>query len=218
MSGYFDAATAAPLHPTARAALQAALADGWADPDRLYREGRRARMLLDGAREAVATVLGARPDEVSFTSSGTTAAHLAVLGGLAGRRRSGPHLVVSAVEHSAVLAAARAHGDDGGAVTTVPVDHFGRVDPAGYRAALDPDSPLGAATALASLQSANHEVGTIQPVEEVAELCRERGVPLYVDAAQSIGRTPLPRGWDLLTASARKWGGPAGVGVLVVRT
>ncbi|MDQ1697341.1 MAG: cysteine desulfurase, partial [Frankiaceae bacterium] len=86
------------------------------------------------------------------------------------------------------------------------------------RAALDPDSPLGAATALASLQSANHEVGTIQPVEEVAALCRERGVPLHVDAAQSIGRTPLPRGWDLLTASARKWGGPAGVGVLVVRT
>ncbi|HEU5035184.1 MAG TPA: aminotransferase class V-fold PLP-dependent enzyme [Mycobacteriales bacterium] len=210
-SGYFDAATAAPLHPAARMALQAAVDDGWADPDRLYRAGRRARLLLETAREAVAAALGARPDEISFCSSGTTAAHLAVLGALLARQRTGRHLVVSAVEHSAVLAAARWHADGGGELTTVGVDRTGRVDPAAYAAALRAD------TALASLQSANHEVGTLQPVAEVAATCRERGVPLHVDAAQSVGRVPLPGGWDLLTASARKWGGPAGVGVLAVR-
>ena len=212
MSGYFDAATAEPLDPVARQALEAALDDGWADPDRAYREGRRARLLLDEARAAVATVIGARPDEVTFTSSGTTANHLAVLGTLLARRRTGRHLVVSAVEHSSLLAAAHRHTDDGGELTAVAVDRTGRVDPSAYAASLRSD------TALASLQSANHEVGTLQPVGEVADRCRAAGVPLHVDAAQSVGRIPLPHTWDLLTASARKWGGPAGVGVLAIRT
>jgi cysteine desulfurase len=212
VSGYFDAATAEPLDPVARQALDAALDDGWADPGRAYREGRRARILLDEARAAVATVIGARPDEVTFTSSGTTANHLAALGTLLARRRTGRHLVVSAVEHSSLLAAARRHTDEGGELTSVAVDRTGRVDPTAYAGALRPD------TALASLQTANHEVGTLQPVAEVAEICRDAGVPLHVDAAQSVGRIPLPHTWDLLTASARKWGGPAGVGVLAVRT
>ena len=212
MSGYFDAATAVPLHPTARATLQAVLEDGWADPDRIYREGRRARQLLDGARAAVAAALGTRPDEVSFCPSGTVAAHLAVLGTLTARHRTGRRLVLGAVEHSAVFAAARKHEHEGGTVAVVDVDGFGAVDPARFGAAITDD------TALASLQSANHEVGTLQPVDDVAALCRERGVPLHVDAAQSVGRVPLPDSWDLLTASARKWGGPAGVGVLAVRS
>lgn len=185
--------------------------DGWADPGRLYREGRRARLLLDAARESVAAVIGARPDEVAFCSSGTTAAQLALLGALAGRRHTVQHLVVSAVEHSCVLASARWHEAAGGAVTTVGVDPLGRVDVDAYTAALRPE------TALASLQSANHEVGTVQPVAAVAAVCRDRAVPLHVDAAQSVGRVALPDGWDLLTASARKWGGPPGVGVLAVR-
>ena len=211
MSGYLDAATAEPLHPAAREALLAALDDGWADPDRAYREARRARILLDGAREAVAASLGARPDEVSFTPSGTVANHLAVLGGLLARRRAGRRLVVSAVEHSTVLAAARLHEAAGGDVATVVVGPTAAVDTAAYADALTPD------TALASLQAANHEVGTVQPVAEVAAACRDRSVPLHVDAAQVVGRLPIPPGWDILTASARKWGGPAGVGVLAVR-
>ncbi|UUN26454.1 cysteine desulfurase/sulfurtransferase TusA family protein [Streptomyces sp. FIT100] len=203
---YFDAASSAPLHPVARQALQAALDEGWADPARLYREGRRARMLLDAARETAAAAVGCRPDELVFTSSGTRAVHAGIAGAMAGRRRVGGHLVVSAVEHSAVL-----HAAEGLAATEVPVARTGAVDPAAFGAALRDD------TALACLQSANHEVGTEQPVAEVAAVCRTTGVPLLVDAAQSLAWGPVDGDWSLLAASAHKWGGPAGVGLLVVR-
>ncbi|MFD7443450.1 cysteine desulfurase/sulfurtransferase TusA family protein [Streptomyces sp. NPDC059909] len=203
---YFDAASSAPLHPVARQALQAALDEGWADPARLYREGRRARLLLDAAREAAAEAVGCRPDELVFTSSGTRAIHSGMAGAMAGRRRVGSHVVVSAVEHSAVL-----HAAEGFDVTEVPVERTGAVTPEAYAAALRED------TALACLQSANHEVGTEQPVADVASVCRAAGVPLLVDAAQSLAWGPVAGDWSLLTASAHKWGGPAGVGLLAVR-
>ncbi|MFJ3883139.1 cysteine desulfurase/sulfurtransferase TusA family protein [Streptomyces sp. NPDC090077] len=208
---YFDTASAAPLHPVARQALQAALDEGWADPARLYREGRRARLLLDAAREAAAEAVGCRADELVFTPSGTHAVHTGMAGVLAGRRRAGRHLVVSAVEHSSVLHAADAHAAAGGTVTEVPVDRLGAVSAAGYEAA------LGSTTALACLQSANHEVGTVQPVSEVAEVCGAAGVPLLVDAAQSLGWGRVEGAWSVLAASAHKWGGPPGVGLLAVR-
>ncbi|KUN70859.1 cysteine desulfurase [Streptomyces canus] len=203
---YFDAASSAPLHPVARQALLASLDEGWADPSRLYREGRRARLLLDAAREAAAEAVGCRPDELAFTSSGTRAVHDGIAGALAGRRRVGRHLIVSAVEHSSVL-----HSAELFEVTEVPVSRTGAVSPQSYVDALRPD------TALACLQSANHEVGTVQPVAEVAAVCRQAGVPLLVDAAQSLGWGPVEGEWSLLTASAHKWGGPSGVGLLAVR-
>ncbi|MFI7549751.1 cysteine desulfurase family protein [Micromonospora sediminimaris] len=209
---YLDAATAAPLHPVARQALLAALDDGWADPDRLYSQARRARQLLDAAREATADTLGVRPDELSFTASGTAAAHTAVLGGLRGRRRAGRVLVHSAIEHSAVLHAAEQHVAGGGTAVEVPVDRLGRLDLDAWSAAV-----TGAEVASAALIAASHEVGTVQPVEAAAAACARVGVPLYVDAAQLVGRVPVPPGWSVLTASARKWGGPPGVGLLVVR-
>ncbi|GII76042.1 aminotransferase [Sphaerisporangium rufum] len=209
---YFDAASTEPLHPAAREALVATLDAGFADPARLYGAARRARLLLEQAREQAAEVIGARPDEVSFTASGTQAVHLGVLGTLAGRRRAGRRLVVSAVEHSSVLHAARAHQDAGGTVETVQVGRTGRVDAAAFAAAV-----AGEGTALACLQTANHEVGTLQPVAEAALACREAGVPLLVDAAQTLGRLPVPPGWSVLAGSAHKWGGPAGVGLLAVR-
>ncbi|MFE5716537.1 cysteine desulfurase/sulfurtransferase TusA family protein [Streptomyces sp. NPDC056501] len=211
---YFDAASAAPLHPVARQALLASLDEGWADPARLYREGRRARLLLDAAREAAAEAVGCRPDELVFTPSGTRAVHAGISGALAGRRRVGSGLVVSAVEHSSVLHAAERHAAAGGSVTEVPVGRSGAVDAAVFAAALGSGD---SGTALACLQSANHEVGTEQPVAEVAEACRAAGVPLLVDAAQSLGWGPVEGGWSLLAASAHKWGGPAGVGLLAVR-
>jgi cysteine desulfurase len=116
-------------------------------------------------------------------------------------------VVHSAVEHSSVL---KAVGGDG---VSIPVDRLGRVDPAVFATAV-----RAPGVALAALMSANHEVGTVQPVAAVAEACAGAGVPLYVDAAQSVGRGALAPGWSLLSASARKWGGPAGVGVLAIRT
>jgi cysteine desulfurase len=213
---YFDAASAEPLHPAAREALLSALDDGWADPARLHHEGRRARLLLDQAREAVAAEVGCRPDELSFTTSGTQAVHLAVLGAVQARQSAtrGPgHLVASAVEHSAVLNAAdwlaRVTGT---AVTITGVDSLGRADVDEFSAAAQRERTL-----LACVQSANHEVGTIQPVDDVAADCQRHGVPLLIDAGASAGRLPVPDGWSLMTASAHKWGGPAGVGVLAIR-
>jgi cysteine desulfurase len=199
---YFDAATAAPLHPAAREALLAALDDGWADPIRLYGQGRRARLLLDAAREAVAEEVGARPDEVTFTPSGTHAVQSAVLGALAARR-AGSVLVHSAIEHSAVL-----HAASRGPAVSVPVDPLGRIDrDAWAKAVAEPG------VGVAALISASHEVGTVQPVEWAASL----GVPLLVDAAMSVPFGRVPGEWSLMTASARKWGGPSGVGILLVR-
>ena len=218
-SGTWRTSTRPPPSRCTRApaqALLAALDDGWADPARLHREGRRAQLLLDQAREAVAAELGCRPDELSFTSSGTQAVHLAVLGAVQARQSAarGPgHLVASAVEHSSVLNAA-----DWLARTPAPRSP----SPAwtAWAGPTRPSSPRPSQrerTLLACLQSANHEVGTLQPVAEVAAACQAAGVPLLVDAAASAGRLPVPAGWSLLTASARKWGGPAGVGVLAVR-
>ena len=212
--GHFDAASGEPLHPAAREAWLAAVDQGWADPARLYREARRARLLLDTARESVAAAIGARPDETSFASSGTQALHLGLLGLVTGTRGHPPRVVTSAVEHSAVLhAAAHARTALGAEVVEVRVDRDGLVDIESYVAKLaGGDRPV-----VAALQSANHEVGTVQPVAEVAAVAAQHGVPLLVDAAQTVGRGPVPDGWSVLAASAHKWGGPAGVGVLAIR-
>ncbi len=208
---YFDAASAAPLHPVAAEALRAALVDGWADPAKLYARSRRAAQLLDAARAVVAEMLDAAPEEISFCASGTEAATLAVLGGLAGQARDGDTLVHSAIEHSAVLHAAEWHVARGGSAVPVPVDRLGRVELDAFGAAV-----RAPGVALAALISASHEVGTVQPVERAGALAAAAGVPLYVDAAQSLGRVPVPTGWSVLSASAHKWGGPPGVGVLAV--
>ena len=214
LAGYFDAAAAAPLHPVARQALLAALADGWADPAKLYAPARRAHQLLDAARGSVAENLGVRADEVWFTGSGTAAVQAALRGALAAAAgRSGrPVLVHSAIEHSSVLSAAAEYQAAGGDAVPVPVDRLGRIDLAAWQAAV-----TGPRVALAALISASHEVGTVQPVAPAAAVCASAGVPLCVDAGQSLGRVPVPAGWSILAGSARKWGGPAGVGVLVVR-
>ncbi len=206
---YLDAGSSEPLAPAARAVLLAALDRGYADPLRLHGPARDSRLLLDNARAVVAEAVGVRADEVTFTSSGTAAVHLGLLGLLRGRSRTSTRLVHSAVEHSAVFGAARWWEQQGGTTGTLPVDQHGRVDPDLVRGALE--EPAGAL----AVQLANPEVGTVQPVTEIAAAADE--VPLFVDACAAAGRLSLPDGWTAAALSAHKWGGPAGVGVLLVR-
>ena len=205
-----DAGGRAPLLPEARAAFVEALDQGWADPRRLHSEGRRARMLLDGAREAIAGVLGARTEEIDLAPSHVAALHGAVRSVARGRRRVGTGVVTGATERAAVLNAAAFVAGDEHAV--IPVDNRGRVDVGAFAAAL-----ARPGVAVAALQHANGEVGTVQPVDELHAAARAAGVPLLVDAGASIGHVPPPTTWDLLAADAGDWGGPAGIGVLATR-
>jgi cysteine desulfurase len=206
-SGYLDAVAGQPLLPAARQAWLAAAEQAWSDPARRHHHGRRAGMLLDAARASIAASLGARPDEVFLTSSGPTAAAAAVQG-LMARGRTG-RAIVSTVESLPVTSPAERWTT---AVDAVRVDPMGRIDLAAL------DVALAVPADLLCVQAANGEVGTRQPLAEVAAAARAAGVPLLVHAVQVIGRGPVPTDADVLVASARDWGGPAGVGVLVVRS
>ena len=212
MSRFFDAASGLPLRVEGRRALEAALDHGWADPARLHRDGRVARQLLDAARASVAASIGALPQEITFTASGTAAVQAGVLGLARGRRKVGSGVVASSVEHSSVLRAADWVVTDGEPVL-VPVNPQGQVEVKAFRRAVRADG-----VALACLQHVNHEVGTVQPLADVHEVTTAAGVPLLVDAASSLGSLPAPADWDALVGSAHKWGGPAGVGFLAVRS
>ncbi len=207
---YLDAGSSEPLSPAARDVLLRALETGYADPLRLHGPARDSRLLLDNARAVVADCLGVRADEVTFTASGTAAVHAGVLGLLRGRVRHGRRLVLSAVEHSAVFSAGRWWQEQhDGSVEVLPVDGHGLV--AGSAVA----EALREPAAVLAVQLANPEVGTVQPLESLTGVAGD--TPLFVDACAAAGRLPLPRGWSAAALSAHKWGGPAGVGVLLVR-
>ncbi len=209
-----DAGGRAPVHPAAREAFDAALDEGWADPRRLHTEGRRARLLLDGARQVFAEALGCRVEEVQLAGGHTAGLHAAVLAVARGRHRTGAGVVASAVERAAVLAAAGYVADAGGGrVDLVPVDALGHVDLGAWARAV-----RAPGVAVAALQHANGEVGTLQPVGAAYEAARSAGVPLLVDAGASLGQVEVGPEWDLLAADPGDWGGPAGLGVLAVRS
>jgi cysteine desulfurase len=206
--------------PAARATLMAALDEGWADPRRLYTEGRAARALLDQAREVLAHGLGVRPAEISFLPSGPAALRTGLEGLRYAGRRRGARITATAVEHSAILASSRYHAaaaqnpgatHDSSLFAQVPVDRLGRVDLSALEKAVAVEG-----TVLAAVQSANGEVGTRQPLDRAHELCRARDVPLLVDAMASLGRDATPEHFDVMAGDARSWGGPGGLGVLVV--
>jgi cysteine desulfurase len=216
---YLDHAATTPIHPRAAETLAAHLAVP-GNASSLHAAGRRARRVVEESREAVAAAFGARPSEVVFTSGGTESDNLAVKGMFWARRAADPRrvrILASAVEHHAVMDSAEWLAKaEGAQVTWLPVDATGRVDPATLRETL---RELAEETALVSVMWANNEVGTVQPVAELAEIAHQYGIPLHTDAVQAVGQLPVDfgvSGVDAMTVTGHKFGGPIGAGVLLM--
>jgi len=214
---YFDYNATTPLDPGVRKALLAFLGDVWGNPSSIHHVGRLARSFLDDAHERAALVLGCRASEVVFTGGGTESVNLALFGTARLLRPKGRHIVISAIEHHAVLHScdylARKEGFE---VTRLPVDSQGLVSPDDLKKALRPD------TILVSIMAANNEIGTIKPVAELGAICGDRGVKFHTDAVQWLGKEPFTSihqfNADLVSICAHKIYGPKGAGALFIKS
>jgi cysteine desulfurase len=214
MAIYLDHAATTALDPRVLEAMLPYLTEHYGNPSSIYASGRRTRQALDEARETVARVLSAKPREIVFTSGGTESNNLAVKGVAWAGSARGRHIVTSGVEHKGVLNACAVLERKGFEVTYVPVDRYGGVDPGTVAEAITD------ATTLVSVMAANNEVGTLQPVEEIGAVCRDRRVPFHTDAVQFAAFEPIDvDAWQasLVSLGAHKLYGPKGIGALFVR-
>jgi cysteine desulfurase len=214
---YFDHNATTPLDPAVRDTMLPFLSDVWGNPSSVHHVGRRARALLDDARDRAAKCLGANPAEIVFTSGGTESNNLAVLGTARWLKPKGGHLITSTIEHDAVLQSFNyLEKKEGFAVTRLPVDSAGRVLPDDLKKAIRPN------TVLVSIMAANNEIGTIQPVAELGAVCRGRGIVFHSDAVQWFGKEPFEKigqfNADLVSVCAHKFHGPKGAGLLYLKS
>jgi cysteine desulfurase len=214
---YFDYNATTPLDPAVRDAMLPYLGGIFGNPSSIHHVGRKARALLDDARDRVAKVLGSKPSEVVFTSGGTESINLAIFGAARLLKPKGRHLITSVIEHHAVLLCFDyLEKKEGFEVTRLLVSREGLVSPEDLRRALRPD------TVLVSIMAANNEIGTLQPVAELGALCRERGVLFHTDAVQSFGKEPFSGiqqfNADLVSVCAHKFHGPKGAGLLYIKS
>jgi cysteine desulfurase len=217
---YLDHAATTPMLPEAIAAVAEAMGE-LGNPSSLHTAGRAARRRVEESRESIAAALGARPSEVVFTAGGTESDNLAVKGIYWARRGADPtrrRVIASAIEHHAVLDAVEwLATHEGAEVTWLPVDRSGTVEPDALRAAIETDPH---SVALVTVMWANNEVGTIQPIAELAAVAAEYGVPMHSDAVQAVGSVPVEfaaSGLDALTMTGHKLGGPPAAGTLLLR-